>query len=104
MTVTIGDTFDDGLVSGTGYGFGSKAGSAGFGASGIRIQSLGSKRGKLVPSLVRSRSGSCFHQGRIRKGFHHNLCLVCLVFFQPWLEEIIASKGCKRNCFEFSLV
>ena len=45
MTVTIGDTFDDGLVSGTGYGFGSKAGSAGFGASGIRIQSLWSKEG-----------------------------------------------------------
>jgi hypothetical protein len=33
--------------------------------------------------------------GRNRERFPPNLCL----FFQPWLEEIIASKGCERKLF-----
>ena len=93
MTVTIGDTFDDGLVSGTRYGFGSKAGSAGFGASRIRIRSLWSKMGKPVPSLVRSGSGSCFHQEEIGKGFPHNLCLVCFVVFSALARGNYSFEG-----------
>ncbi len=60
--------------------------------------------GKLDPGLVRAGSGSCFHQEEIGKG-----SLLIFVFFlfygicfakvQPWLEEIIASKGCKRKLF-----